>query len=279
MKAAYRVARSAGGPTFQRALDILVLFVERPTMTVQMIGERLQLPKSSAYRFVRGLCEQGLLNAIGSGRYRLGPRVLQLAEAARQQLSIVDLSSEVMADLAQATGETTLLTTVVGDQALAVRQVAAPQALRLTYQPGVIRPLNAGASAKILFASLDEAHQERLLRTVRFESHTLDTVVDPVRLRKELAQIRAQGYAVTTGEYEESIRAVAAPVLESGGSVWGLSIVGPAFRMADSRLPRLVAQVVEAARTLGNRIQQSASLGPLRPREPSPRQTVRRGHR
>jgi DNA-binding IclR family transcriptional regulator len=147
MKAAHRVARSAGGPTFQRALDILFLFVERPTMTVQMIGERLELPKSSAYRFVRGLCEQGLLSTIGGGSYRLGPRIVQLAEAARQQLSVIDLSSEGMAELAQATGESTRMTTGVGEQALACRQVAAPQTLRLTFQPGVIRPMYAGESA------------------------------------------------------------------------------------------------------------------------------------
>ena len=226
------------------------MFMDQPTMTVLVLSRRLALRKSTAYRFVGGLRNRGFLDDLGDGRYRLGPRILQLAEAARQQLGIIDLSSMVMTKLAHATGETTLLTTVAGDQALAVRQVAAPQPIRLTFRPGVTRPLHAGASAKVLFAFLDEPHRERLLRTGKFERRTAETVTDPARLRRQLVEIRAQGYAVTTGEYEESLRAVAAPVVEPGGGIWGLSVVGPVVRMRDERLPELVRAVVAAARGL-----------------------------
>ena len=70
-----------------------------------------------------------------------------------------------------------------------------------------------------------------------------------------------KGYAVTTGEYEEAIRAVAAPVLEPQGSVWGLSVVGLAARMTDERLPLLIRAVVEAARSLGDRLRGSTGKG------------------
>jgi len=257
-----RRGNQAAGPTLQRALDILLMFVDQPTMTVRVLSERLALRKSTAYRFVSGLRGRGFLDELGDGSYRLGPRILQLAEAARPQLGIIDLSSPIMAELAQATGETTLLTTVVGDQALAVRQVAAPQPIRLTFQPGVTRPLHAGASAKVLFAFLDEARRERLLRAGRFDRRTAETVTDPARLRRQLAEIRAQGYAVTTGEYEEALRAVAAPLVEPGGGIWGLSVVGPVGRMRDERLPQLVRAVVGAARTLTARLGAPPGPGP-----------------
>src|SRR5947207_5711238 len=94
----------AAGPTLQRALDILLMFVDQPTMTVRVLSERLALRKSTAYRFVSGLRGRGFLDELGDGSYRLGPRILQLAEAARPQLGIIDLSSPIMAELAQATG-------------------------------------------------------------------------------------------------------------------------------------------------------------------------------
>jgi IclR family acetate operon transcriptional repressor len=225
--------------------------------------------RSTAYRFVSGLRERGFLEEdVRDGHYRLGARVLQLGEAARQQLSVVDLSTPVMEELAQTTGETCLLTTVVGDRALAVRQVAAPQPVRLTFQPGVTRPLHAGASAKVLFAFLDEKHRERLLRTSHFERRTARSVTDPDRLRQQLAQIRAQGYAVTTGEYEDALRAVAAPVIEPGGAVWGLSVVGPVTRMRDHRLAQVTRTVIAAAHAIRARLARTppaeASVGAAR---------------
>lgn len=223
-------------------------------MTVNALSESLGMRKSTAYRFVSGLRARGFLEDVGLGQYRLGPRILQLAEAVRETHSIVDLSVPVMEELTHATGETCLLTTVVADRALAVRQVAAPQPVRLTFQPGVMRPLHAGASSKVLFAFLHEKDRERLLRTGQFQRRTARTVTDPARLRRQLAQIRVQGYSVTTGEYEEAVRAVAAPVLEPGGGVWGLSVVGPVARMRDNHLAQVTRAVVAAACALQARL-------------------------
>jgi DNA-binding IclR family transcriptional regulator len=57
------------------------------------------------------------------------------------------------------------------------------------------------------------------------------------------------------------MRAVAAPVLEPQGGVWGLSVVGPAARMTDERLSLLIRAVVEAARSLGDRLRGSTGKG------------------
>jgi IclR family acetate operon transcriptional repressor len=255
MRSQFSVSGNASrGPILERVADILLAFADEPVMTIPALSARLCLAPSTAYRFVGGLRRRGFLNATGGGRYQLGPRVLQLAEVARQQLSLVDLSEPVMVDLSRRTGETSLLTTVAGDQALAVRQVAAPQPIRLTFQPGVARPLHAGASAKILFAFLDEPRRQRLLRQGQFERHTARTVTDPVRLRHQLDDIRARGYVVTTGEYDEASSAVAAPIRDPGGEIWALSIVTPAARMTTARLPRLVRAVVEAAQLLEDQL-------------------------
>jgi DNA-binding IclR family transcriptional regulator len=264
---------SARGSILERVADILLAFNDEPVMTIPALSARLRLAQSTAYRFVSGLRRRGFLDAIGGGQYRLGPRVLQLAEVARQHLSLVDLSEPVMVDLSRRTGETTLLTTIAGDQALAVRQVAAPQPIRLTFQPGVARPLHAGASAKILFAFLDEPHRERLLRHGHFERHTTRTVTDPMRLRHQLDQIRARGYVVTTGEYDEASSAVAAPIRDPGGGTWGLSIVAPAARMTAARVPRLVRALLDSARILEHQMRGLPAVAA--PRKPGRRRAAR----
>ena len=56
--------------------------------------------------------------------------------------------------------------------------------------------------------------------------------------------MHVDGYAITAGEYEVGLNAVAAPVFGSGGSVIAaVSVSGPAYRLP-------VGDIVETARTV-----------------------------
>lgn len=231
--------------TLERGLDVLLTFIAQPVSSVPEVAARTGMSKSATYRIVRSLKDRGFLSNTGSGNYRPGPRVLQLAEAARQ--AVIDVARPKMRELSQLTGETVLLTTLAGDQALAVAQVSAPQPIRLTFETGVARPLHAGASAKVLFAFLDGRQRERILARGGFDRRTENTVTDPQLLSQQLDQIRGQGWAMSTEEYETHVRAIAAPVFDAEGGVWGLSVVGPVFRLTDDLVGRTIAVVLAAA--------------------------------
>jgi DNA-binding IclR family transcriptional regulator len=74
--------------------------------------------------------------------------------------------------------------------------------------------------------------------------------VEVERLRRELAQVRDRGVAVTHGELDLGVSGVAAPVLAARGRpVAGLTLAGPTDRLgpqADS----LSGAVREAARSI-----------------------------
>lgn len=229
----------------KRLLDILSAFADKPVMNMADLTERVGLPVSTAFRLVRTLQDFGMLTSAG-GVYRVGPRVLQLADAARSRFDVVMLATPEMEMLAEETGETILLASLVGDQAVAMHVVPGSQAIRFTFDVGVARPLHAGASAKILFAFMRQAHRDRLLHAGQFERRTPQTVTDPDKLRTELTLIRKQGYAVTSDEWEEGALSAAAPVL-GGSGIWGLSIVAPTFRVDAPRTKRFTELVVEAA--------------------------------
>ena len=159
-----------------------------------------------------------------------------------------------MEELAQTTGETCLLTTVVADRALAVRQVAAPQPVRLTFQPGVMRPLHAGASAKICSRFSPRSTGSGCFARARFEKRTVRSVTDPARLRQQLAQIRVQGYAVTTGEYEEALQGGGCAGDRTRRRGVGFERGRPGARMRDDRLSQATRAVVAAAHTFGARL-------------------------
>lgn len=241
--------------TFERALDVLLAFADEPAMTVPRLAERMEMTRSTAYRFVRGLRRRGFLDGTPDGRYRLGPRILQLARVARAQLTILEMAHPIMRELSERTGETALLTVAVDGQALAIEQIAAPQPIKLTFEVGTARPLHAGASAKVLLAYLGESERERILAAGGFDRRTANTVTDPEQLRQQLVAIRAQGYAVSREEYEKDVCAIAAPVFgPTGELIAGLSAVGPDFRMTEEVRRRVIAQVVAAAAKLTDRV-------------------------
>jgi DNA-binding IclR family transcriptional regulator len=78
-------------------------------------------------------------------------------------------------------------------------------------------------------------------------------------LEREIARIRARGYATNVGELEEGLHAVAAPVLDSAGRCHGaLSISGPSYRMAEEALPGLGELCCRAADEIGSLLHEDA---------------------
>jgi IclR family pca regulon transcriptional regulator len=96
------------------------------------------------------------------------------------------------------------------------------------------------------------------------------TITDLDALLARLAQVRAQGYAVSDGENAYGLRTIAAPILDGGGLPFaGISLTIDASRapldaFVASGLPRL--QAVAAELTEAMRL----SLGAIEARGPQP---------
>ncbi|GGP14697.1 hypothetical protein GCM10012278_71660 [Nonomuraea glycinis] len=79
----------------------------------------------------------------------------------------------------------------------------------------------------------------------RLERPTRHTITEPGRLARELAAVRAQGYALTYEEMTAGSCSAAAPVVVAGRPVAALGIVLSARRARE--LPRLVEPLRAAA--------------------------------
>ena len=72
-------------------------------------------------------------------------------------------------------------------------------------------------------------------RLPRLPSYTAETVTTRARLRRELAEVREQGYAVAVDELEVGLTAIAAPIRNAHGDVIAsLSVSGPTFRLGEA---------------------------------------------
>jgi DNA-binding IclR family transcriptional regulator len=249
------VAHGGNLQSVSRALRALELIAEAGELGITELGRRLGVHKATASRLIATLAEKGMVERDPvSEKYRLGFGVIRLAGAAMAGLDLVRTSRPILEELAERTRETVNLGVVSGDAVVYIDQVTGTQSIVAVSWVGRRTPVHCASNGKVLLAFMDEAERERLL-SVPLERATKNTVVDPAKLRVQLAEVRARGYATTMEELEEGLNAVAAPIRRADGQVVAaLSVSGPAFRMRPVDLPRVARMTTEAAIAISRRL-------------------------
>ncbi|MFR9676437.1 IclR family transcriptional regulator [Streptomyces sp. TR06-5] len=234
--------------SFTRGLNVLAAVVDGGPQRADELARRTDLSTSSVYRFVRALVDDGFLETDGAGIYRIGPRLSRLRGDQDAGDALRGLALPFLHDLVTETSETALLTVPAGLSALVVESLDSPHSMRLSFAPGTLRPLYAGASAKALLAFASHDVAEQVLRQ-ELERFTPDTPTKAA-LRTQLEQIRKQGYVVSRGEVDPFAVAVGVPVVRQGRLVCALSIAGPEHRLDGRSIPAQIHALTVAARGL-----------------------------
>jgi DNA-binding IclR family transcriptional regulator len=238
-----------------RALTVLSLLARHGELGVTEIAEELDVHKSTAFRLVTTLEVHDLVEQqTDRGKYRLGVGVLRLAGATTMRLDLVQSSREVTERLAESVGETVNLAVLSGDRALYVDQVLGSATLQLHNWVGQRIPLHATSNGKVLLANVSPARLEELT-SGELERFTDRTITEFDRLRAELDEVHARGYAVAVDELEIGLTAIAAPVHSADGAVVAsLSASGPSFRIPADRITHLAERVADAAHQVSRRL-------------------------
>jgi IclR family acetate operon transcriptional repressor len=250
-----------------RAIAILDLLAQEGWTAGAEVARGLGVHRSTALRLLATLDRHGLVERDPrTARYRLGPRLAQLASSARGELDLRQAARPVCEALARSLGETVTLDVLDTDEIVPVEQATGSTSVVSVNWLGTRSPVHCTASGKVILAFAPEALRARLLERP-LARQTPHTIVAREQLEAQLAAVRETGFARTFEELEVGLNAVAAPVRgPDGGVVAALDVSGPAHRLAASGRPELVARTKEAAddlsRRLGYRRPSSASLRP-----------------
>jgi DNA-binding IclR family transcriptional regulator len=239
---------ASGVRSVQRALDILsLLSEERPAVSIRDIVEATGLAKTTVIRLVQTLEQNGLLWAAPNG-YLAGPGLWRWAHLARSSWELPPETQKLMRDLGARRRETVNLYMLRDIYRVCVAQQESPQPLRHVVHVGDELPLWAGASSKVLLRDAPESLLTRVARSSPYgEGHVK-------RLTEWIEETAHQGWAVSHGEREDGLSAVAVPVLgRSGAVVAALSLSGPTVRFSDDLVERFAADLRQAARQMSER--------------------------
>lgn len=221
--------------TVERAADVLLLYASAPTqfLGVTEIAQALGLSKTAVHRILGSLKNKGLVESDPvTHRYGLGPVIVSLGLAYLDRLDVRQIAAPELIELSRATYETATLSVRTGQSRVYVDQVTPDREVLMSVQIGVAHPLHAGASSKAFLAFLHPDEIDRYLGGTLARVTPL-TVIDPTKLRAELAEIRDRGWACSMGERQSGAGSVAAPVMDYRGlPVAVISVCGPAERLA-----------------------------------------------
>ncbi|MBN8891443.1 MAG: hypothetical protein BGP12_01210 [Rhodospirillales bacterium 70-18] len=230
---------------------------------VSELAAALDMPKSATHRLLQELVRLGWAERLQDGRYAASLRFALLGRDVLRRARLFDTIQPQLDALAAELRELVRLT-IADRGGLSWLASAQGAPAGLMYQPDMAGGLvlHATANGKAFLATHDDATACTLaggaLGAVR---PTPRSIATPAALLRELALVRARGYAVADEEAEPGVVAVAVAIRPHAGPATGtLSVAGPKVRMPDTQFPALVAALSRTAATL-------ATIPPFEARE------------
>lgn len=235
------------------ALSVLENIAVTGPIGVSALARKLNEPKTTVHRSLLTLNAAGWIRSLDQtaehGRQRLwtlSPKLLSLAQRAGHP-RLRDTALPVMEELRNKTRETIHLMVPQDRVVVLIERLDSPQPLRIVRPLGGRSLLHVASNGKAVLAHLSAKEQDAYLARP-LKASTPHTITDSTALRAELERVRKNGYAVSLGELDEGVRAVAAPILgASGAPIGSISISCPAQRLPDDRVARYGALVRSAA--------------------------------
>jgi len=256
---AYRIA------SLRASLAVLDQFGQQESWALNDLTAAVGQSKTRVFRILSTFEDSGyLVRDPASGRYRPGPRLAALSAGSGKFETLRWRAVPPLQALAESTGETAHVGILHGAEVVTVQVVDGRHEIRMHSTVGKRSPAHASSLGKVLLAYFPEPEIDEFLRTAELRALTPHTITDPLRLKRQLLEIRANGAALDSEELELGLRCIAAPVTDHTGSVVAsVSVSAPAIRMTAERARELMPQVKETGRAI-SRMLGSPSLTELK---------------
>lgn len=186
------------------------------------------VPKSSTFRILASLIEQGFVRPEEGSRYGVGARLRGLSALVRggEPASV----EEILRELRRATGQTVHLALHSGETITYIRKLESDQPFRTASRVGMRMPLHTTAIGKSVLAGLTTEEVRELIAATGLPGRTPGSLTTERALLTELDLVRARGFAVDDEENEPTIRCVGAAIEgPDGRPIGGVSVTTVTF--------------------------------------------------
>ena len=224
----------------ERARRILRTLADCPApVSLHEISEMTEIHMSTVHRLLWNLCQDGLVDRMNNGRWRLGLTFLEYGSLVRDRLDIREKAIGVMQLLFERTGQTINLAIRRNDSIMYIEHVYAPgTGVRLARRIGAMAPLHC-------------------ISRTGLAPRTQHSICTPEKLIMEINRVKELGWADDKEELETGIRCIGAPIRDKTGRIVATVTVASSIEMRHK--PDWVRHLLSAVNAV------SASLGWLAP--------------
>ncbi len=252
-------AKDPQAPTIQvlgRAFALLDTLAAQPEpVSLKEISERTGLHPSTAHRILNDLAIGRLVDRPQAGSYRLGMRLLELGNLVKARLDVRDAALPPMRELHRLTHQPVNLSVRQGDEIVYIERTFSERSgMQVVRAVGGRAPLHLTSVGKLFLAHDDPQRVRAYAARTGLTGHTRNSITELARLERELAAVRAHGFARDDEELELGVRCLASGIYDDQGRlVAGLSVSAPADRLEESWQEQVRATAGQISAALGYR--------------------------
>ncbi|MFT3812916.1 MAG: IclR family transcriptional regulator C-terminal domain-containing protein [Acidovorax sp.] len=236
----------------ERGVSIIEAFDDaHPRLTAAEAGQRTGMTRTAARRYLLTLQHMGYV--AGDGKlFWLTPRVLRLGQSYLESARLPRIAQPFLQRVAQGTHENAYLAVLDDDEVVYIARNGPNRNMNTGYVLGARVPAQVTAAGMLMLALRSDAALEHWLASTPLAVFTPHTITRPDVMRKELARIRAQEWALSEQQLDLNSRGIAVPLRDRHGQLAGaLNITMPIGReTTKDAVARVLPVLREAAQGL-----------------------------
>ncbi|MBA2742577.1 MAG: IclR family transcriptional regulator [Actinobacteria bacterium] len=235
-----------------RAITVLDTVADGGELGTNEIARRAGMTPSTVSRQLGTLAASGLVERVAAtGRYRLGLRIVHLANALLARLDVRAVARPHLEELVRQTGETATLSVPGDNDAITIDFASGTHQIQPVSRLGRPSIAHATSAGKVMLA-----FSPRPLPEGSLHGYTPRTITDPKKLAAEIELVRERGWAEAIEERETGLSAIAAPIRSSRGELEAIvALQGPSSRFdaaaVEAALPMLLETTAAISSELG----------------------------
>lgn len=223
-----------GAQSFARSMEVLQLIADSGVaLSRAELLKSCGLTRPTLYRVIASLEAEGMIEATGDNRYRLGGRLISLARLALAQNDVRKIAEPYLSRLRDATGETVHLAIRSGDELVYIDKIESREVVRMTSTIGTRVPFHSSGVGKAFLSAMPTPDSDSLIDRIPLSAITPFTTTTGDALRKTVKQTRKTGFVRDDQENELGIVCFGAAICESVNCpVASVSVSVPMFRLS-----------------------------------------------
>lgn len=243
-------------PAVETAFRIITLLSRKKynKSTLTEIANALELNPTTCFRVLHELQQLSIVKYDATvKRYTLGPYLVVLGERAKEYLHDITIINEYLEKMTAATGLTTFLVSRVGRNRSTIVSKVEGENFGVNVSVGRHFELLDGAYGKCIIAYASEEDLAYCLPLSKRFTEADATEID--RFKKELLDVKKNGYAISYNETIKGIFGVAAPIMNFNDQVeMAIAFVGMCAQYQEDELQPLIDQIKESAQAINRRL-------------------------